>query len=58
LTALERAVWAAWNALDDDDPAPVKHIARVLGLPPADVAFVVYPAEKFGPWSDDQEPDL
>lgn len=55
--AAEREVWRVWNLLSDDDPAPVKHIARILGMAPADVAFIVYPAERFGRWEDDQEPD-
>jgi hypothetical protein len=57
-TATEQEVWRVWGLLSDDDPAPVKHIARVLGMAPADVAFIVYPAEQFGRWDDDQEPDL
>lgn len=56
--ATETAVWAAWNALpDEDDESPVKRIARFLRMEPADVAFIVYPAERFGRWKDDQEPD-
>lgn len=58
LTATEKAVWAEWNSLDDEHPSPVKEIARRLSMLPADVAFVVFPAETFGVWSDDQEPDL
>jgi len=58
LTATEREVWRVWNLLSDTDPAPVKHIARTLGMTPADVAFIVYPAETFGRWADGQEPDL
>jgi hypothetical protein len=58
VTKIEAAVWEAWNALPDDHPAPVKAIATKLGMAPADVAFVVFPAETFGQWSDDQEPDL
>ena len=58
LTAVERAVWNAWGALPDDHPAPVKAIARDLAMTPADVAFIVYPAETFGRWADDQEPEL
>lgn len=58
LTAVEQAVWAEWNRLPDDHPAPVKEIAATLGMAPADVAFVVYPAETFGAWRDGQEPDL
>ena len=57
-TTTEREVWRAWNLLSDNDPAPVKHIARTLGMDPSDVAFIVYPAEEFGRWDDDQEPDL
>ena len=55
LSAAEREVWRVWNLLSDDDPAPVKHIARTLGMEPAAVAFIVYPAERFGPWADDQD---
>jgi hypothetical protein len=58
LNATEQAVWAEWNALPDDAPSPVKRIAATLGMTPADVAFIVYPAETFGRWADDQEPDL
>ncbi len=58
LTAVERAVWAAWNALPGEHPSPVKQIAADLGMPPADVAFIVYPVETFGRWADHQEPDL
>ena len=57
-TAAERAVWAAWNALPDDEPSPVKRIAAQLAMAPIDVAFIVYPAETFGRWHDSQEPDL
>ncbi len=58
LTEVERRVWAAWNRMPDGHPAPVKAIALELGMAPADVAFVVYPAETFGAWADDQEPDV
>lgn len=58
LTTVERAVWDAWNNLPDEHPAPVKRIAADLDMTPADVAFVVYPAETFGRWCDCQEPDL
>ena len=58
LTGTEREVWRVWNLLSDNDPAPVRHIARVLGMTPADVAFIVYPAGEFGRWDDSQEPDL
>lgn len=57
LTETERRVWEAWHALPDDVTAPVKRIAAALGIPAADVAFIVYPAEQFGPWDDSQEPD-
>lgn len=58
LTTVEQAVWAAWNTLPDGHPAPVKQIAADLHMTPADVAFVVYPAETFGRWCDYHEPDL
>jgi hypothetical protein len=58
LSTTERRVLNAWSLLSDDDPAPVKRIARALGMAPADVAFIVYPAETFGRWTDDQEPYL
>jgi hypothetical protein len=58
LTAAERAVWAEWNTLPEDESSPVKRIAAKLGMATADVAFVVYPVETFGRWADDQEPDL
>jgi len=51
------SVWRAWNDLPDDHPAPVKQIARDLGMSAADVAFIVYPAEAFGAWDDSDEPD-
>lgn len=57
LTATETAVWAEWNRLGNH-PAPVKQIAATLGMTAADVAFIVYPAETFGRWADDQEPEL
>jgi hypothetical protein len=53
-----RQVMQVWNLLSDDDPAPVKRIARSLGMTSTDVAFIVYPAETFGRWDDSQEPDL
>jgi len=56
-TATETRVWAEWNALPEHCPCPVKTIARALNMEPADVAFIVYPAEMFGVWADDQEPD-
>jgi len=58
LTKVEAAVWAEWNSLPQDCTTPVKTIAKRLGMEPADVAFIVYPAETFGRWEDDQEPDL
>jgi hypothetical protein len=58
MTSIERNVWRVWGLLSDGDPSPVKHIARTLGMTPADVAFIVYPAERFGRWDDSQEPDL
>jgi hypothetical protein len=58
VTKVEASVWEAWNALPDDHPSPVKTIAAQLGMAPADVAFIVYPAETFGRWEDDQEPDI
>jgi len=58
LTKVERSVWAVWNSLDDEHPAPVKEIARRLGMANVDVAFIVYPATTFGRWADYQEPDL
>lgn len=51
-------IWRIWNTLPDGEPSPVKRIARDLGMEPADVAHVVYPASQFGSWADDQEPDL
>ena len=56
MTQIEKAVWAAWNALDDSCVAPAKTIAKQLGMEPVDVAFIVYPAEQFGAWADDHEP--
>ncbi len=57
LNSVEQDVWRMWNLLSKDDPA-VKHIARVLGMAPVDVAFIVYPAEQMGAWDDSQEPDV
>jgi hypothetical protein len=57
-SATERAVWAVWNALPDGATSPVRRIARALDMTPADVAFIVFPAETFGRWDDSQEPDL
>lgn len=57
LTATETAVWAEWNRLGNHS-APVKQIAATLGMTAADVAFIVYPAETFGRWADNQEPEL
>jgi|HubBroStandDraft_6_1064221.scaffolds.fasta_scaffold354450_2 hypothetical protein len=51
-------VWGEWHSLADDNPSPVKTVARKLGLDPADVAAIVYQPETFGAWEDDQEPDL
>ena len=58
LTKTEQEVWRVWHLLSDDEPSPVKRIARSLGMTPADVAFIVFPAETFGAWADDQEPEL
>ena len=55
MNATERKVWAAWNALPENCPNPVRTIAADLDMAPADVAFIVYPAEVFGPWDDTQE---
>ena len=48
-------IWAFWNALPENHPAPVHAIANQLGLSLAEVAAVVYPAETFGEWSDADE---
>jgi len=53
LTRVEKAVWHAWKALPDDEPNPVHVIAAALGMARADVAFIVLPADVFGPWDDD-----
>jgi hypothetical protein len=61
LTAIERAVWDAWSRLPEDPdgcPSPVKTVAAELDLEPVDVSMIVLPPEIFGPWRDDQEPDL
>lgn len=52
-----RAVWQVWNGLGDEHESPVKAIARQLDMSTADVAAIVYPADTFGKWADDQEPD-
>jgi hypothetical protein len=56
--AAAQDVWRVWNRLDDSNQHPVKTIACVLGLTTAAVAAIVYPADKFGLWDDNQEPDL
>jgi hypothetical protein len=58
LSETEQSVWKVWGLLSDDEQSPVKRIARSLGMTPADVAFIVYPAEQFGRWDDSQEPEL
>lgn len=58
LTQTEQAVWRIWNLLPETNGSPVKTIARDLNMEPGDVAFIVYPAETFGRWEDNQEPDL
>jgi hypothetical protein len=58
LRRLAEKVWAEWAAIAEDNPSPVKSIARKLDLDPAYVAAIVYPPDTFGEWSDDQEPDL
>ncbi len=56
-TEVESRVWDEWNTLDkNNEPSPVKRIAAALEMTPADVAFIVYPADTFGAWADDQEP--
>jgi len=52
------AVWDAWGAVADDEPSPVKRIARDLRMSTNDVAAIVYPVDKFSVWDDSQEPDL
>jgi hypothetical protein len=56
LTETERKVWAVWNSLPDTLSRPVHVIAAELAMDPEDVAFIVYPAEQFGPWRRDDEP--
>ncbi len=61
MTPVEEIIWTEWNALDDEEPSPVKRIARKLGLSTAEVAAVVYPTSgelDFGLWDDRQEPDI
>jgi hypothetical protein len=52
------AVWQAFRQLDEDEPSPVKAIARSLDMTATDVAAIVFPADKFGAWEDSLEPDL
>lgn len=52
------AVWDAWGTVADDEPSPVKRIARDLHMSTNDVAAIVYPVDKFSTWDDSQEPDL
>ena len=54
--ATVKRIWAEWNSLSDDELSPVKTISSTLGITNAEVAEVVYPADQFGPWADDQEP--
>jgi hypothetical protein len=49
-------IWAAWNALPDDETRPVHAIADRLALSVETVAAVVYPPDVFGPWEPGQEP--
>lgn len=49
-------VWREWNALGEDEPAPVKTIAQKLGMPTGEVARIVYPPATFDEWDDSQEP--
>ena len=51
----DAAIWAAWNALPDDELRPVHTIAAQLALDTAYVASVVLPAADFGPWDDASE---
>jgi hypothetical protein len=53
---LRQEIWAEWGKLPDSELSPVKTIASKLGVPTSTVAAVVYPADKFGAWSDDQDP--
>lgn len=55
---VRKAVWAAWNAMPDEEGSPVKRIARDLDMTTADVAAIVYADAEFGKWHDNQEPDL
>jgi hypothetical protein len=56
MSNVDRArIWAEWNSLVDSHPAPVKTIAKRLGLKPSEVAAVVYPPATFGAWAEDQE---
>ena len=55
---VKQAVWQAWNAIGDDEPSPVKRVARQLEMKPFDVAAIVYPFDQFGWWGDAHEPDL
>jgi hypothetical protein len=54
--ALRQEIWSEWHKLPDSELSPVKTIATKLGVPTSTVAAVVFPAETFGAWSDDQEP--
>ena len=46
MNATDREVWRVWGLLSDDEQSPVKRIARALDMKPADVAFIVFPAEQ------------
>jgi hypothetical protein len=49
-------VWEAWRSLDRNECSPVTKIAAQLDLTTAQVAEIVYPAESYGEWADEQEP--
>jgi hypothetical protein len=57
MTEVERKVWAEWNSMPDEE-FPVQRIAEKLGMKTADVAFIVYPSDRFNRWDDSREGNI
>jgi hypothetical protein len=53
----EQTVWDAWNAVVDNEPGRVKHVAAELNMSPVDVARIVYRAEICAARSEDKPHD-
>ena len=54
----DECVWQEWNSLDENEPSPVKTIAKRLNISTGHVARIVYPPAQFDEWDDSQEPPL